>query len=347
MAMSGASPSPWIAVTGPPGSGAEIVARALADLGLALVAPHGGVGPPGSADRLARVGDEVLALLGGTWWAPPERPEGWERRAEVSTAAPPMVATLEATIRAGGQAEVESVGVGSGPPPAVWPDQRHALLLPFWRDHHRGVAAVVIAWRRPGPTVVELGRQGFGDLHAIALWEAQLAAARATAVGLPVLGVDIDAAVEDPAGWAASAGRFMARIGWGPAPGAVARCARTLAASAGLLVVNKYDEPAAETQETHEAQRRTAGALAELVGPHLHWEPSPERPIGRWSSALLDTHLAAHRSAVAAAGAWATAGDVANDTASVAAALDWTVDRLVEGWASGRLTDGGLPTLPD
>ncbi len=262
---------------------------------------------------------------------------GWEQLPEVASVAPPLVASLESAVQSARRA-AGSVDT----PSAVWYDRRHALVLPFWRRHQGGVVAVVVAWRLPGASVAELRSGGLGHLHAIALWEAGLVAALEGARGLPVFGVDVDAAMDDPARWASSAAAFLADHGIPVADGGEERASEVLRASSDLLA-----DQAATDEEEEAAARRMAAPLALVTGPHHRWEPPEGLAAGRWPTALLASELASHRSAREAMDAWIVTEGATDDASSAVAALDWTVDRLVEGWASGRLTDGGPPTLPE
>jgi len=351
----GVGGSPWFAVVGPPGSGGEVIARALAALGLGLVESDPSpvsLEPPVAGERdgatmLSTAGDELLGLLEGTWWAPPDRPTGWEERRELLDAAIPVVASLETVLR---HARCPAASDDPTRSAAVWYDVRHALLLPFWRARHRGLRAVVVTWRSPGATVAELAGQDIRPLHALALWEMQLVGALAAAEGMPVLGVDVDAALADPGDWAATAARFVEGLGLAGAGAEVEEVGIELRASAGRLAIPGLPP---DLEETASAVRM-AGWLASVAGPHHRWDSPVDLAVGRWAGALLDAQLAGHRSATSAADAWAAAegalrdaASAGRDAASAVDALDWTVDRLVEGWASGRLTDGGAPTLPD
>jgi len=346
--------SPWIAVVGPPGSGGEVVARAVGALGLGQVGaqqpppvPHSASDGPRATTALSTASDRLLALLEGTWWAPPMVSTGWEERPELVEAAPPVIGTLEHAL--GAARSPESTG-GPIASPGIWFDPRHVLLLPFWRTHHRGLRAAIVTWRSPGATVADLAGQGIGPLHALALWEVQLETALQAARGLPILGVDVDRAVTDEDGFAATATRFLTELGIATPDDGAARTAGALQASAALLTDPNLP---ADPEEAISAARMAAW-LSSATGVHHRWDPPSDLAAGRWAHALLDAHLASYRSARSAADAWmeaeeaygrAASADV--DATSSVAALDWTVDRLVDAWASGRLTDGGPPTLPD
>lgn len=340
-------PSPWVMVAGPPGSGGEVIAQALSAIGLALVEP-GRRGPDRDrfpivltvdGERLAADGDAVLALTDGTWWAPPELPPGWELLPEVAAAAPSIVATLETVLRSRTANDVDA-------PPAVWYDVRHALLLPFWRRHHGGVRAAVVTWRTPRATVTELQGHGIADMHALALWEASLVGALGGTGGMAVLGVDVDSALADPDRWAVLAARFLADRGFATADDGVERAGAILRASQAVLAGPVVPIGPDDTEHTASSDR-LARPLTAVSGVHDRWEPPDDLCVGRWPAALLAATLASHRSAIEATDGWIVTDDAIRDAASAVAALDWTVDRLVEGWASGRLTDGGEPTLPE
>lgn len=332
----------WVAVAGPPGSGGEAIARALACLGLHLVESGATPTIPSqpSADTggpvlpLSVISDVPLDLLEGTWWAPPDRPSGWEHRPELASAAPPLVASLEAALRVPRRAD------SGGPPeaaPAVWYDPRHLLTLPFWRAHQGGVRASVVTWRHPGATVDELGGRRLSTLHAIALWEASLVEGLAATAGLPVLGVDVDAAVDDPDAWAKVAAGFVASLGVEVDPDAEERSAALLR-SAPELTVSPHRPDDAEEGASAE---RMASRLAAVAGFHRCWIPPEPNVVGRWPAALLDAQLASHRSARGVADAWALADANVKETHSAIRNLDWAVDQLTEAMASRTPRDGG------
>jgi hypothetical protein len=315
---------PLLAVAGPPGSGGAMIAEALAAMGLHLVGgtsdtggSAGSVGTNSGASRLGRVGDELLGLLEGAWWAPPELSADWVHRPEVVDAVARGTTSVEDLLTPDPDSPH---GVGRG----VWYDVRHALLLPVWREHP-GVQAAVVTWRRPGATVAELALDGFSPMHALALWEAQLAGALEGAIGLPVLGVDVDQVAADPKKWAASAVTFLEDLGLELPSGAEERATEALEASSGLTTGNGDQRIMAEEAAM---ASRLKGMLGEASGAHRRWEPATRYVLNPWTASLLSALRAARLSATQAANAWVAAEDARRDMAAALSTLAWTVDRL-------------------
>ncbi len=283
----------------------------------------------------------------GTLWAPPLVPVGWEEWPEFVEVAPKIAGSLETAL---GSVRSPASGDGLSPSAGVWYDPSHVALLPFWRAHHPGLRAAVITWRSPGATVVDLTGRDIRPLHALALWETQLVTAMQATEGMPVLGVDVDLAVANVGNWVGTVAKFAEGLGFVLQDGGRDRAGLALQASAERLPL--ADRPPGP--EEAESATRMAGWLSSVAGPHRQWRPPADLAAGSWPMALLDAHLASHRSARSAADAWMVAdGAYRNavaadrDTASAVDALDWAVDRLVDAWASGRLTDGGPPTLSE
>jgi hypothetical protein len=317
-----------VTVAGPPGSGGEIIAEALAAMGLQRVggptsapeADSGGrsLNAASGAGRLGRVGDEILDLLEGTWWAPPEFPDGWVHLPEVEDAVVRGMASMEGLLAA----DPESPdGIGTG----VWYDVRHALMLPLWREHHPGIRAAVITWRRPGATVAQLAPEGISSMHALALWEAQVVGALAGAGGLPLLGVDVDQVSADPKKWAASAASFLEELGLELPIGAEERATEVLEASP--LAAVPGDEPTTAAEEAAMASQ-LKGRLEEAEGAHRRWDPASAYQLNPWTAALLAAERSARLSATQAANAWVAADEAHRAMRSALSSLEWTVDRL-------------------
>jgi hypothetical protein len=322
---------PLVAVAGPPGSGGEMIAEALAAMGLQLVGGStspsdvgGGAGSVRASSgtaRLGRVGDELLGLLEGTWWAPPELTGDWEHRPEIVDGGARGLASVEDLLSADPGA---SGSTGQG----VWYDVRHAVLLPVWRNCHPAVQAVVITWRRPGATVAQLAPDGISSIHALALWEAQLVGALVGATGLPVLGVDVDQVAADPKKWTASAASFLEDLGLELPIGAEDRATEGLEASPGLTVPG--GEPVAPAEEAAMASQLKR-MLDEANGSHRRWDPATAYTLNPWTAALLAAERAARLSATQAANAWVAADEAHRAMRSALSTLEWTVDRLAAG----------------
>jgi len=316
---------PLVAVAGPPGSGGQMIAEALAAMGLHLVGGSvdadgttGNVAANSGASRLGRVGDELLGLLEGTWWAPPELSADWVHRPEIVDAVARGMTSVEDLLHA----DPDAPGATRS---GVWYDVRHALLLPVWRQHLPDVQAAVITWRRPGATVARLGPDGISPIHALALWEAQLVGALTGATGLPVLGVDVDRVAADPKKWTASAASFLEDLGLDLPIGAEERATEVLEASPGLTVTP--DGRAMEVEETAMASQ-LKGMLDEAEGAHRRWDPASAYTLNPWTAALLAAERSARLSATQAANAWVAADDAHRAMRSALSTLEWTVDRL-------------------
>ncbi|HEY1989441.1 MAG TPA: hypothetical protein VGG43_08260 [Acidimicrobiales bacterium] len=323
---------PLVAVAGPPGSGGEVIAAALAAMGLRLVAASAspsdagartGSGPDSGAARLDRVGDELLGLLEGTWWAPPELIGDWEHRPEIAEAVARGLASVTDLLAADPDAPD---GIGSG----VWYDVRQAVLLPLWRQHLQVVQAAVVTWRRPGATVARVAPDGISSIHALALWEAQLVGALTGAIGLPVLGVNVDQVAADPKKWTASAASFLEDLGLELPLGAEERATEVLEASPALT--GPDGEPVGNTAAEESAMAsQLKGMLDEAEGAHRRWDPATTYTLNPWTAALLAAERGARLSATQAANAWVAADDAHRAMRSALSTLEWTVDRLAAG----------------
>ena len=329
---------PLVMVAGPPGSGGEVIAEGLAAMGLHLVAasaPPSEVGanarkgPDSAASRLDRLGDEWLGLLEGTWWAPPELTGDWEHRPELAEAVDRGLASVTDLLGADPDAPG---GSGTG----VWYDVRHALLLPLWRQQPNVVQAAVVTWRRPGATVARVAPDGISSIHALAIWEAQLVSALNGAIGLPVLGVDVDQVAADPKKWTAAAASFLEDLGLELPIGAEERATEVLEASPALTALGSAPAGDAAAEEAAMASQRKA-MLEEAEGAHRRWGPASASTLNPWTAALLAAERAARLSATQAANAWVAADDAHRAMRSALSTLEWTVDRLAAG---------ALPGLP-
>ena len=325
---------PLVAVAGPPGSAGEMIAEALAAMGLHQVGGDnsrsevgggaGSVGAGSGADRLGLLCDELLGLLEGTWWAPPELSGDWEHLPEIADGAARGLASVEDLLMADPSTSGDT---GWG----VWYDVRHAVLLPIWRAHHPAIQAAVITWRRPGLTVTQLAPGGISPIHALALWEAQLVGALAGATGLPVLGVDVNQVAADPKKWTASAASFLEDLGLELPIGAEDRATDVLEASPDLTVPGEAVVPAEEAAMASQLK----GMLDEAHGSHRRWDPASAYTLNPWTAAVLAAERAARLSATQAANAWVAADEAHRAMRSALATLEWTVDRL----AAGALSD--------
>jgi len=197
---------PWVLVVGMHRSGTSAVAGVLGALGLALPAPgdlvSGRYDNPvhNESAALTDLDDTVLRVLGGSWSAPPELTEGWERT-------PAVTQTMRAAPGALRRAY-------PGPGPSVWKDPRLCLLLPWWRTLLPSPVLCIVVWRHPVAVARSLrARQGFPPSLGLALWQRYNREALGALGGQPAYVVSYEAlraepaaTMRDVAGWLATAG---------------------------------------------------------------------------------------------------------------------------------------------
>jgi len=189
--MSGAPAGPWVIVMGMHRSGTSAVTGAIGALGFNLVSAEDRMSTHASNPEhweslsISLHNDAILAHFGGSWDAPPELPDGWERDGGLPNTA----------------AASESLAAAyPDPGPSVWKDPRVCLLLPYWRHVLRGPAAAVLVWRAPLDVARSLQRRnGMSLPDGVALWERYNRSAMANLAGTDTYVLDFDALVEDPA----------------------------------------------------------------------------------------------------------------------------------------------------
>jgi hypothetical protein len=181
-----------VVVVGMHRSGTSAVAHAVHLLGLRaparddLLAAHDNPEGHWESIRLVAVNDELLEAFGGGWDVPPPLRPGWER-----------------TTPARQRVSLARAGLGGAFPraPWVWKDPRLCLTLRFWLAIVKPEPVVVLVWRAPGAVCASLAaRNGFDVTYSLALWERYLRSALLDAGGRPVVTVDYDALLADPAG---------------------------------------------------------------------------------------------------------------------------------------------------
>lgn len=151
--MSGAEASA-VLVLGMHRSGTSAAAAAIEALGFdlgpaaSLLPAVAHDNPRGYAEQRAilDLNEELLALLGGTWWRPPTLQRGWERATRLNGIRHKARATLASLY--------------GGRPRWVVKDPRIALTLPFWLEAMAPVRpAAVICVRGPAAVATSLQRR--------------------------------------------------------------------------------------------------------------------------------------------------------------------------------------------
>jgi hypothetical protein len=153
-----------VCIAGMHRTGTSMVARLLNRCGVHLgpareLVPAGPDNPEGFWENVHFVGlnDMVLAVLGGTWDAPPDFPRGWEGHRELEelrAAARALLARFERRPLWG------------------WKDPRNSLTLPFWRQLRPGLR-VVVCVRNPLEVARSLERRdGLPIAAGLELWHA-------------------------------------------------------------------------------------------------------------------------------------------------------------------------------
>jgi hypothetical protein len=210
MGMDTRPPGPWVLVVGMHRSGTSAVTGALSALGFEASGEHDRVewleSNPEHWESLSLsvYDNQLLFRLGGSWDAPPEKPEDWPKRIDTSGLVDPRSALAAAFP-------------GSGP--FVWKDPRLCLLLPYWRAFLPEPLAVVFIWRSPMAVAHSLRKRDDMDLaHGLALWERYNRSAMANLQGIDTYVADYEQLTEHPgefvrsiAEWLGSLSQFAGR----------------------------------------------------------------------------------------------------------------------------------------
>ena len=211
--MSEGTAGPWVVVVGMHRSGTSAVTGAIGALGFNSVSVDDRMSPHESNPEhweslsIALHNDAILAHLGGTWDAPPELPDGWERDRGLPDPAVASELLAAAYPRPG---------------PSVWKDPRVCLTLPYWRDLLGAPMVAVLVWRAPYAVASSLRRRDGMPLPVgLALWERYNRSAVANLAETATFVLDYDVMLEDPqaplsglTSWLASVGEFDGMSPW-------------------------------------------------------------------------------------------------------------------------------------
>lgn len=270
------APRRFVAVVGMHRSGTSATAGTLAALGLGL--PHPGDLMAGAHDNpvhyesnsLTALNDRLLALLGGSWEAPPPLAPGWEEAGEVRA--------LESEA-----AELASGAFGEASGPAVWKDPRSCLLLPFWRRVLPEPLPVVFVWRSPLAVARSLTRRnGLSTSHGLSLWERYNREALRSIEGLPVFPLAYDRLVDDTACAVEGLAGWLEEVLEGAA---ALVCDRQGASALADRCLRHHGETAEEP--LLQSQRLVLGALSGLDGPQEAFSPPEVGEEPAWVADLL------------------------------------------------------------
>lgn len=280
-----------VVVLGMHRSGTSAVTRVLNLMGLSLgdaadlMAPQPD-NPTGfwESSTLVQLNDDLLASLGGSWFAPPPLPPGW--------VADERLIPLRARARSSFRAVL-------GAERWLWKDPRTSLTLPFWIDCLGVRPIVVLVVRNPlAVTASLIARSSAAPAglpqpppttrYGLALWERYNRSALLNAQGLPALVTSYDALLADPGDWCEQIRAALAELGvqLGPPP---------------LDEIEAFLDPAlrhsvptaadlARHDEVSEEQRRLFSLLESLFGVHRSLALPPLGPETAWVAPLLGRH---------------------------------------------------------
>ena len=179
-----------VLVVGPHRSGTSVTTRVISLLGPALCAEEDRMIKPDNpaghweSMSLMTLNEELLAALGGTWYAPPELPIGWERSDDL------------AELRQRAVEQFYRVHPASG---WVWKDPRLCLLLPFWTTALEIDPVVVLTVRHPVEIARSMmARDRFEWTHVLAIWEHHVVSALRNMAGFAVGVVRYDDLLANP-----------------------------------------------------------------------------------------------------------------------------------------------------
>jgi hypothetical protein len=282
---------------------------------MALIALPGSGGAP-LADDLAAVvttirsstpqSDEILRACQSTWWAPPEYHPGWNEDPAVQELTRSQLARVEAALEA------------AGPGGALWFDERHCLLFELWQHDAPWLGDAVLVWEPPRLAADELGAEGIGPAHAVALWEYAADRALRALAGRRVFICSGRSLRDSSSGVADALTVFLAEGGVGPF------------GSGGLLgalsTQATVEGPQQEHEPEHTADSRVAllALLDRLSGAHDALSVSLPTPSDV-TLELLDAHRQAYRLGLEARTAWSLAERREREIAQVRADLSRTM----------------------
>jgi hypothetical protein len=281
--MTDASGEVGLLVVGMHRSGTSAVAGTLAALGLAtpegddvLASTQWNERGFFESKRLIAVNNHLLAILGGTWTAPPTLPSGWERRTELD----------DLRQRAG-----EAFRRTFPRRPLAWKDPRTCITLPFWRTVVAGPLAAVFVYRDPVEVARSIDRRGdAGYLCALALWDRYVRDAAANLVDLPVLAVDYAHTLEEPAAWVDELVDFLQGVGIG-----IDRRRKPAARATIDPAMRHRRQSSGDGHPMSDIPRQVFETLRHSGGVHDRWQPIDLGVPPDWVGEVLALRLEADK----------------------------------------------------
>lgn len=199
------SPEHSVVVLGMHRSGTSVVTRVINLLGLPIcrdddlqTGPDNPTGHWESAS-LINFNDRILKMFGGTVEAPSLMSFGWEESEQAKAL----------------HDEASKVFKSAFPTDVwVWKDPRTCLTLPFWRDVWTSMPVAVLVYREPLEIFISMHkRNGISKAHCIALWERYLRSALLGSVGMPLVIIDYDDLLRNPATAVSRLSEEIGRLG--------------------------------------------------------------------------------------------------------------------------------------
>jgi hypothetical protein len=282
--MSEGAAGPWVVVVGMHRSGTSAVTGAIGALGFNSVSVDDRMSPHDSNPEhweslsIALHNDAILAHFGGTWDAPPELADGWER----GRGLPDRTVASELLAAAYPR-----------PGPSVWKDPRVCLTLPYWRDLLGAPMVAVLVWRAPFAVASSLRRRDGMPLPVgLALWERYNRSAVANLAQTVTFVLDYDVMLEDPqaslsglTSWLGSVGEFDGMSPWDDE--------RALSYVDAKLRHEPVQPSDGDDRIILDQQRLLHEHLTALAGGHRIL-PQPNIGESPWTRAILDARGASN-----------------------------------------------------
>lgn len=270
---------PWLMVVGMHRSGTSAITGGLASLGFGTPHPDDRMDWPQSnpehweSSSMAVHDERLLALLGGSWEAPPDLPANWENGTAVQ-----QVSDLSAVVTVAYR----------DPGPLVWKDPRLCLLLPYWRRILPSPLAAVVVWRSPLAVARSLHRRdGMHLADGVALWERYNRSALEHLVGVDTYVCNYEAILDDPRGeftrvseWLSSLPQFAPHASHWQLEDAIATIAGGADGNPGIDSDPDGELLLAQHQEL-------IARLTALQGGHRPLGPTPLMSESGWTAALI------------------------------------------------------------